>query len=162
MKHSLQRWIGITVIACLFAGCDDSSQPPTDERFEGILRTDNVCTILGGDTTDFLPRPEGFIDTVSVPPIVGPPENFSLIGACPNPTDNGTEIHFQLSERDSVWILAYDRPGGAPVDTIFNSGDNPIGVYTVFWANPNGPGIYRIVMRTATGFRSYGDVEFTE
>jgi hypothetical protein len=30
------------------------------------------------------------------------------------------------------------------------------------WVSPNGPGIYRIVMRTAAGFHSYGDVQFTE
>ena len=162
MKHSPHCCIGIAVVACLLAGCDDSSQPPVAEKFEGILRMDNVCTILGGDTSDFMPRPEGFIDTTVVPPMVGPPDNFSLIGACPNPTDRYTEVHFQISERDSVWILAYDHPGGTPVDTIFNRGDNPVGSYTHVWQSPNGPGIYRIVMRSATGFRSYGDVQFTE
>ncbi len=160
MLHDLKRWVVCSLL--LFAACDDSSQPPTEEKFEGILRMDPACAILGGDTTDFVPRPESCIDTTVVPPIVGPPTNYSLAGACPNPTDAATSVHFQISEVDSVWIFAYDRPGGAPVDTLFDRGNAMTGSYVVTLESPNGPGIYRIVMRTAKGFYSYGDVQFTE
>ena len=69
------------------------------EEFEGILEFDLDCRIVGGDTTDFFPRP-------NLPPdgIIAPPKNYSLMSACPNPTDDLTIVHFQISQPDSVWF----------------------------------------------------------
>ncbi len=162
MSFQRHLFVAVAAVASVLVACDESTQPPAEETFEGILRMDEFCVILGGDTSDFMPRPEAFIDTTVVPPIIGPPDNFSLIGACPNPSDGSTSVHFQISEIDSVWIFVYDRPGAVPIDTIFNQGNSSIGSYTVSWQKPGGAGIYRIVMRSATGFQSYGDVEFTD
>ena len=159
--NCLRQTTFAVLAAVVFVSCEESSQKPIEEKFEGILQMDNMCNVLGGDATDFLPRPEVCIDTTVVPPVACPPKNYSLVGACPNPSDGGTEIQFAISEIDSVWIFAYDRPGLPPVDTLFNQGNRRPGVYTVVWQSPSGPGIYRIRMFTASGFRSYGDVQFT-
>jgi hypothetical protein len=152
----------VLFVACsaLIGSCsDDTSRPGKDEGegpFQGILEMDWTCRITGGDTLDFLPRPEGFIDTTVTPPVLGPPTNYSLIGACPNPASMGTDIHWQIPQPDSVWILAFDTAYGRAIDTIY-CGSGPTGSYAVNWS-PAEPGFYRIRMFTATGFKSYGDV----
>jgi len=150
------------VLAALFS-CDGSDRgAPMLEKFEGILQTDANCKILGGDTSDFLPRPEpASLDTAVSPPILGPPGNNSLIGACPNPAETSTTISCQLAEQDSMWIFAYDEPGAPPVDTVVTLGNANAGYYRLAWSAPAGPGIYRVRMFTKGGFQSYGDVEFT-
>ena len=144
----------------LVVSCEDDTSRPAkgdgEGPFQGILQMDRNCIITGGDTTDFLPRPEGFIDTTVVPPHGGPPTNYSLIGACPNPSIAGTEIHWQIPRPDSVWILAFDAPGAPPIDTLYNRSGRT-GSYIIPW-RPAQPGFYRIRMFTATGFKSYGDV----
>ena len=147
-------------VVCLSA-CDDSTEKPiVDEKFEGILQMDELCNIVGGDTTDFLPRSDAWVDTTVAPPVVHPPTHPFLYGACPNPAGNVTSVYFFLTETDSVWMFAYDEPGGAPVDTLFMSTRN-FGTYAIAWNPPHGPGIYRLRLFTASGFQSYGDVEFT-
>jgi hypothetical protein len=153
------------VLAALgaLASCEDSTEKPVvvTEKFEGILQTDEDCNILGGDTTDFLPRPEpSDIDTTVFPPHIGPVKNTALAYTCPNPAEQWTTTYFQMSEPDSVWVFVYKEPSGAPVDTLINR-YGFAGGYLVTWPMPQGPGIYRIKMFTASGFHSYGDVEFT-
>ena len=139
----------VVLVSQAACGGDNPAGTRDAENFEGILEMDLLCRIIGGDTTDFQPRPEG------------QPPNYSLVGACPNPTNGTTTIMFQLPQQDSVWILVYDRPSGGPIDTLFNSAAAP-GSWSIIWTN-NGPdGIYRVVMRTASGFQSYGDVQFDE
>lgn len=145
------------------ASCEDSTEKPVvSEKFEGILRCDED-SILGGDTSDFQPRPiPSDIDTTVFPPLIGPIKNTALGWSCPNPSDAASVMYFQLSEpEDSVWVLVYDKPDAPPVDTLFSQQNAGVGSYTVMWEAPNGPGIYRIKMFTASGFHSYGDVEFT-
>lgn len=155
------RRILFVVFVVVLSACDDSTETPVvTDKFEGILQMDELCNIIGGDTTDFLPRSDGYVDTTVSPPVVYPPTHSFLYGACPNPAENVTAIHFYLHEPDSVWLFAYDEPGGAPVDTLANATRNA-GSYLVAWQAPNGPGIYRVRMFTASGFQSYGDVEFT-
>ena len=155
------RMVPVVVAVVCWLGCEDSTEKPVvSQKFEGILRTDPDCNIVGGDTTDFLPRPQVSVDTTLVPPVAGPPLNNSLDRACPNPAEFSTQIYFEVSEPDSVWLLAYDEPNTPPVDTLFNRSAQA-GVYMVTWSAPRGPGIYRVRMFTAGGFRSYGDVQFT-
>jgi len=158
----LSHRLAFSLLAALvFSSCSDSSvKPVVTEKFEGILQTDLDCRILGGDMTDFLPRPETYVDTTVSPPIVFPPLNNSLAYTCPNPAEVWSVIHFQLSEPDSVWLFVYDEPGAPPVDTLFSE-MGEVGAYMIQWKMPKGPGLYRVRMFTARGFRSYGDVEFT-
>jgi len=161
MNKMLHKILLLFIGGCAFVGSctDDASRPGKDQgegAFRGILRMDQNCKITGGDTMDFLPRPEGFIDTTVVPPVVGPPTNYSLIGACPNPAMLGTDIHWQIPQPDSVWILAFDAAHAQPIDTLYNRSGRT-GSYWVQWV-PAHPGFYRIRMFTATGFKSYGDV----
>ena len=155
------RRVLIVLAVAVLSACDDSTQKPVvTEKFEGILQTDELCAVIGGDTTDFLPRSDAWVDTTVFPPAAYPPTHPSLDGACPNPAETSTQVHFSLNERDSVWLFAYDEPGAAPVDTLFKQSARP-GHYMITWHAPNGPGIYRLRMFTASGFQSYGDVEFT-
>jgi len=136
-------------VFCLHAwSCgEDSVEPIKSTSFEGILETNTQCTILGGDTTDFLPRP-----------LTGP-ANYSLKWACPNPAlGKVTSIHLQLPQPDSVWIYIYDRPGRSPIDTLYNR-ILPAGTHSHSWKHDGPAGIYRIKMYTGSGFTSYGDVQ---
>jgi hypothetical protein len=113
--------------------------------------TDATGTILGGDTTDFLPRPlsNGLL-----------PANFSFIGAYPNPVDgNSVNLRYQLPQADTVLIRIYDGPNRPPVDTLSND-IRAAGSHLILWTWSGPRGILRAVMTTSTGFRSYGDIEF--
>jgi len=165
MKFRRAHFFGVALAAfAALASCDESPDKPlvAREKFEGILETDAECNILGGDSTDFLPRPEpAYVDTTVFPPVYGPPVNNSLVLTCPNPAEYATTTYFNLSEYDSVWVFVYKEPNGPPVDTLINR-YGFAGSYLVTWPAPRGPGIYRIKMNTASGFHSYGDVEFIE
>ena len=139
----------ITLHSVLICSCDEESvKPSCGGSFEGILEHDHACNIIGGDSTDFQPFPQ--IGKLS----------YSLVGACPNPVDFHTaDIWWQLAQPDSVLILIYDRHGCPPIDTLFNR-SGPEGVYNVQWARPKRGEIYRIKMITASGFSSYGDIQF--
>lgn len=142
--------------------CEDGHRPLEQLPFEGILQFDDLCRVVGGDTTDFYPRPQGSIDTTVTPPLVRPPENYSFIGACPNPTQGPTvSIKFQIPQPDSVWILVYDRTNSAPLDTFWAVRCPFAGVYAKYEHNPGRSGIFRFEMHTQSGFRSYGDVLFS-
>ncbi|MGA9117645.1 MAG: hypothetical protein WB626_12810 [Bacteroidota bacterium] len=150
------RWLPVC-LALIFipAGCTkDQTSEPAPSPFSGILETDSSCTIIGGDTTDFLPRP-----TLSGPP-QGTPSNYSLIMACPNPVPGDTTtIEFQIPVTDSVWLEAFVVPSAAPVATILRE-RLPAGVYRILWGFSGANRIYRVQMSTQNGFSSYGDVEF--
>ena len=152
VEHKKYRLVLLAIVFCLQAwSCEeDTVKPKKSELFEGILEVDVLCNIVGGDTTDFLPRPQAG------------PANYSLKHACPNPAlGKTTGIHWQIPQPDSVWILAYDRPGGPPVDTLYNQ-RSLAGSYVKYWTY-NGPaGIYRIRMFTGSGFSSYGDVQLED
>lgn len=144
------------VVLAVWFGCsDESTGPKCDEKFAGILEVDFEGNILGGDTTDFQPRPQWDPQTLTV-------LNHSLIYAYPNPVEGYvTIIKFQVPQRDSVWIFLYDRPCRGPIDTICSRMCNK-GVYEYSVLHHYVPGIYRVKMYTASGFRSYGDIEFRE
>ena len=145
-KYAIKR---IAYLSVLSWSCGDETtiQGKIEENFEGILEVDAVCNILGGDTTDFRPQPEP-----------GGPEIYSLKYACPNPAGGKTtSIHWSIPVRDSVWIYAFDMPGGSPVDTLYNR-TAPPGHHSVLWSFTGPEGIYRVKMFTETGFTSYGDV----
>jgi hypothetical protein len=130
---------------------EDTTKPAEVQQFQGILETDVQCNILGGDTTDFQPRPAP-----------GEPDIYSLKYACPNPAQGkSTSIHWTVVAVDSVWILAFDTPGGSPVDTLHN-GVVPPGNHIKHWSYDGPAGIYRIMMFTRSGFTSYGDVQLVE
>jgi len=149
----LSLLLGLTV--SVFLSCEEPTPTRTGppSQFEGILETDAICTVIGGDTTDWRPRPRSEMNVVV---------ESGVLPACPNPAVATTTLSFALADTDSVWILAYDRPGAAPVDTIVNSGGRRPGAYLLAWSNPGGPGIYRVRFFSARGLRAYGDVEFTE
>jgi hypothetical protein len=153
------RKVSLCLIICLTIGfillsCKkDEPTQTSQETFSGIMVTDAGCIIVGGDTTDFLPRPTGGgIGSI--------PTNYSLIMACPNPVvGDTTSIRFQIPVSDSVLIQAFPRPNAASVAVILNQ-RLPAGVFMVRWGF-NGPnGVYRVRMSTERGFTSYGDVEF--
>jgi hypothetical protein len=156
------RWLNFHLIVCIaitvfVAGCkNDEPTQPAHEGFAGIMTTDTGCTVIEGDTTDFLPRP---ITTAGFPHT---PLNYSLIKACPNPVvGDSIYIEFQLPVADSVLLVAFATTNAAPVATIHNSnGPLPAGVYRVLWGFGGPRGIYRVRMTTGSGFSAYGDVEF--
>jgi hypothetical protein len=126
---------------------------PAQETFSGIRETDANCIDLGGDMTEFLPRP-------TVGPGGNIPTDFSLIGACPNPVVGDTTItRFQIPVTDSVIIQAIPRPVAAPVALIYNQRAFA-GVYSIRWGFSGPRGMYRVQMSTGGGFSAYGDVEF--
>ena len=139
-------------------GCseDDSVKPALKEEFTGILKFDENCNIIGGDATDFIPRPD-----LPSGGVIAPPTNYSLVSACPNPADGLTIVHFQTSEPDSIWFLVYDRTNSAPMDTL-RAGTYFAGAHGFQWSSDGETGIFRIEMRSSSGFTSYGDVEFTQ
>ncbi len=139
----------VVLVSQAACGGDNPAGTRDAENFEGILEMDLLCRIIGGDTTDFQPRPEG------------QPPNYSLVGACPNPTNGTTTIKFQLPQQDSVWILVYDGLGRPPIDTLYNQ-LSAAGSFGIIWTFDVHDGIYRVVMRTASGFESYGDLQFDE
>jgi hypothetical protein len=142
--------------------CGDDQGPRSERRsFEGIREFDWNCNPIGGDTTDFMPRPLGDIDTTVAPPIVGPPLNYSLIAACPNPTQGSTTLRFQIPQADSVWLFVYDFTNSPPIETVY-ARRGPTGVYAIRWLNLNAPGVFRVEMNAGNGFRSHGDVQFDE
>jgi hypothetical protein len=154
------RWLNFHLIVCIaitvfVAGCKkDEPTQPAHEGFAGIMTTDAGCTVIGGDTTDFLPRP---ITTVGFPHT---PLNYSLIKACPNPVAGDTvSIEFQIPVADSVFIYASATTNAPPVATILNE-RLPAGVFRILWGFGGPRGIYRVRMTTGSGFSAYGDVEF--
>ncbi len=152
VEHKRYRLVFLAIVLCLQVwSCEeDTVEPETNKSFEGILEVDVLCNIVGGDTTDFLPRPQ-----------TGP-ANYSLKYACPNPAQGKTTgIHWQIPQPDSVWILAYDRPGGPPVDTLYNRSSSA-GSFVKSWTYDGPAGIYRIRMFTGSGFSSYGDVQLED
>jgi len=145
----------ISSLILTYSACGDESPVNTKkpEVFAGILVVELPdCHIVGGDTTDFQPRPESH-DML--------PTNYSLKYACPNPTIGGTSVYFQIPQQDSVWLFVYDRPGGMPIDTLY-AASGRAGAYSVDFENKGPLGIYRVVMHAAGGFESYGDVEFND
>ena len=145
----------ISSLILLYSACGDESPVniKKPEVFAGILVVELPdCHIVGGDTTDFQPRPESH-DML--------PTNYSLKYACPNPTIGGTWVYFQIPQQDSVWLFVYDKPGGMPIDTLY-AALGPAGAYSVDFENKGSLGIYRVVMHAAGGFESYGDVEFKD
>jgi len=153
MGHSM-RLLGVATLASgilatlALQSCEDDMQPPVEHLpFAGILAFDEICTPAGGDTSDFLPRPSG--------------ANYSLVAACPNPAVRAsTRIVFNIPQPDSVWLLIYDRTNSPPIDTLYASRALP-GSHRILWSRPGTVGILRVEMDTASGFHSYGDVEFT-
>ena len=127
--------------------CGDSQGPPSEQLpFEGIREFDEYCNPVGGDTTDFVPRPSG--------------GNYSLDAACPNPTQGPTTIiAFQIPQPDSVWLFVYDRTNAPPSDTLY-AGRLPAGRHRFTWHKPGAEGIFRVEMNTRSGFQSHGDVQF--
>jgi hypothetical protein len=153
MMSVMRCMLAAASLMLLYSACDDESSvaPKKSGVFEGILAVELPdCHIVGGDTTDFQPRPESQ-DMM--------PTNYSLIYACPNPTIGETWIVFQIPQQDSVWLFVYDKPGRMPIDTLY-AASGPAGVYTINFENQGPLGIYRVMMHTASGFESYGDVEF--
>ena len=63
----------LLIVFCII-NCKDSTKPK-EEEFTGILQVDEFGNILGGDTTDFQPRPLNDNNGV------GMPLNYSLIYA---------------------------------------------------------------------------------
>ncbi len=142
-----KKLIPVFVILAVLACSDDGPMKgDNDETFKGILEMDIFCNVIGGDTTDFQPRPE--------------PGNYSLIGACPNPIiGDAAVIKFKIPQADSVWIFVFDKPNSPPIGMLFNH-QIPEGVYEIMWNNTGPMGIYRVEMYAASGFTSYGDVQF--
>lgn len=151
--------VGVAVPLGIMAvlACGDNQGPPVQHLpFEGIRQFDENCVSIGGDTTDFIPRPRYPSDsTVAIPP-----QNYSLVAACPNPTQfSSTRIEFQIPQPDSVWLFVYDRTNSPPIDTLY-AHNAPAGNHLIAWYNPGAEGIFRVEMRTRSGFRSHGDVQF--
>ena len=154
------RPLVILLLIAAVGSCGDDQGPLLEQKpFEGIREFDLECRLIGGDSTDFEPRPVGLVDTVIVPPIGYPPQNYSLVSACPNPAMGTTIIHFNLPQSDFVWLLVYDRTNSPPIDTLF-ARLGPAGSHAVVWSNPGARGVFRVEMSTQSGFRSHGDVEF--
>ena len=159
MRVPRQRTLIASVGLIALTSCDDTQSPRLEQRpFEGILRFDERCQVIGGDSTDFWPRPSCVPPDSSI--FCGGPANYSLEGACPNPAGTATWIRFQIPAPDSVWVLVYDRTNAPPIDTLYAQ-RMPTGTHGFRWRNARGPGIFRVEMRTQSGFRSHGDVEFT-
>ena len=142
----------MVIISCIGCRKDEPTQP-AQELFFGILITDANCAIVGGDTTDFLPRPTGGGGGTL-------PTNYSLIKACPNPViGDTTTIYFQIPVADSVVIRAFATTNAPPLATIVSE-RLPAGRFQVRWGFNGVNGVYRVQMSTGSGFTSYGDVEF--
>ena len=152
--------VSLVLIAVILSCGDDQGPQVKQEPFTGIREFDLDCRLLGGDSTDFEPRPISMVDTTTVPPTVYPPQNYSLVSACPNPCDGQTVIHFNIPQADSVWLLVYDRTNSPPIDTLY-ARRGWAGAYGIIWSNPGAQGVFRVEMNTQSGFRSHGDVEFT-
>lgn len=138
----------VTLVIVTATSCDNhETSPPAQLPFEGIREFDEFCNPVGGDTTDFMPQPLG--------------GNYSLEGVCPNPTRGPTaNITFQIPQPDSVWLFVYERTNTPPSDTLYSGRLSP-GRHRFTWNNPNVGGLFRVEMNTKSGFRSYGDVQFT-
>lgn len=137
-----------TLVTVHAVSCDNNEAPLREQLpFEGIRELDEFCNSVGGDTTDFVPRPSG--------------SNYSLEGTCPNPTQGSTaNITFQIPQPDSIWLFVYERTNTPPSDTLY-AGLLPAGRHRYTWHNSSVGGIFRVEMNTKSGFRSYGDVQFT-
>lgn len=142
----------LVLAVSLSLSCSDDDPVEPQEVFSGILEVDELGNIVGGDTTDFQPRPLS---------AGGVPSNYSLIFAFPNPVTSGdvTRVRFQIPVADSVTLRFYDRPGAPPMGTLYQL-QAPPGVHDIQWTGSGFEGIYRVEMITESGFRSFGDVEF--
>ncbi len=156
-KHPMRRLFILSAVVAFLWACSDSD--PVDVRqdpppmFEGILETDATGTVLGGDTTDWVPAPE----TNGLAIITS-----GVMPAYPNPTTGSVVLGFALADTDSVVIVVYDRPGAPPVDSVLNSGGMPPGTHRITWDPQLPPGLYRVVIKSALGLDSYGDVQLEE
>ena len=144
------------VVLVVIAGCDrGQGTAPDPDIFSGILLTDANMKILGGDATDFQPRP-----------LVGPgnePLNDALYPAFPNPSeDDRIILMFQLTQPDSVTILLFAHPNSAPIDTLANWFHHQKAVYAIIVEDPGLLGVLRVTMETGRGFRSFGDIQFKQ
>jgi hypothetical protein len=165
MTMRFLRLVGFAIAASAgvaVLSCGDNQKPQLDQRpFEGIREFDVDCNLVGGDTTDFEPRPMASFDSTVVPPVVHLPRNYSLVAACPNPTQGPTtSIEFVMPQPDSVWLFVYDRTNSPPIDTLY-ARRSPAGTHRIIWSRPGASGILRVEMNTESGFRSHGDVLFT-
>ena len=124
------------------------------EPFSGIMETNVNCVVIGGGTTDFLPRPTRSGQFPNLP------TNYSLVKACPNPVlGDTTFIEFQIPVADSVWLQVFATTNAPPIATILSE-RLPLGYFRFRWGF-NGPnGVYRVWMYAGNGFTAYGDVEF--
>ncbi len=145
----------VILIVILGVACsENSSTESKEESFSGILMTDEEGNILGGDTTDFQPRPINGNN--------GAPLNYSLVCAYPNPVLNDTvTIKFQVPQPDSIIIKLYDKPNSGHVEILLNT-SKWTGIHQIRWINTLNNGIYRVTMNTDSGFYSYGDIEFKD
>lgn len=148
--HSFST-LAVVILLCQPACKEDETIPPPIESFSGILLADANGNILGGDTTDFQPRPQTNGQQ---------PGNYSFICAFPNPVDgNSVSVKFQIPQSDTILIRAYDRPNALPVDTIFHAFGRA-GSHIILWNWSGTEGIFRAEMTTSSGFQSYGDIQF--
>jgi len=149
MKNSIHALVLLLAIVSL-QSCYKEPTSISEKKIEGILLTDENGNILGGDVTDFQPRPKQ--DSL------GKPSNFSFDRAYPNPTsDNFITLKFQLPVSDSITFRMYSQSNEL---LVFSKIRYTAGVHTRQWGNPYSKGIYRIEMSNSNGFSSYGDVEF--
>lgn len=143
--------LGVFIIYVLY-GCSENQSLAPEPEFSGILLTDGNGKVLGGDETDFLPRPQQGLN--------GEPLNIAMFPAFPNPVIGDTVIlQFQLPEPDTVSFFIQDRPESAPIDTLLLNVSLPKGLLAVLWYY-SGTGIFRASMKTKSGFSSFGDIEF--
>jgi hypothetical protein len=160
IPRAARPFIALLLLGAVYS-CGDDQRPQLEQKpFVGIREFDVDCNLLGGDSTDFEPRPTSIIDTSVVPPVVYPPQNYSLVCACPNPAAGTTTVGFNIPQPDSVWLFVYDRTNAPPIDTLY-ARRSQVGSYRITWFNPGARGIFRVEMNTLSGFQSHGDVQFT-
>jgi hypothetical protein len=122
--------------------------------FDGILETDEVGAILGGDPDDWCLDPGG-----------EPPTQIAFGPAYPNPATGQAAISYALPTGEpagAVSIKIVDGECGV-VRTLVE-GAQPAGMHTVVWdlRDENGdvvePGLYRAIF-TKSSFECHGDIE---
>ena len=153
MKSTVRLALSSLVLVAI-AGCErGQGTAPETEVFSGILLTDANMNVIGGDATDFQPRP-----------LVGPgnePLNDALYPAFPNPSeDDRIILMYQLTQPDSVSIFLFAQPNSPPIDTLVNWFHRQKAVYAVIAEDSGLSGVLRVTMETGRGFRSFGDIQF--